>query len=329
MSLHDDLPTPPPATPLRPAGPVTGVSGRVRHAIAMRLVSLTSGPGAPRLNYDTPAGDPGLFGPDAACWHVHGDFTSMMIGGISALLMQSLHPLAMAGVWDHSTFRQDVIGRLRRTATFIGGTTFGNTADAEALLERVRRIHLKVTGTAPDGRPYAAYDPELLTWVHVAETSSFLRSYLVYKNPGFSRSEQDRYYAEVSRIAVALGARDVPMSVSQIDEYLAMMRPALCASERTEDVVRVLRNLPAPFAGARMFSGLLFRAGIDLLPDWSQVMLGLEAQSMVRRLTVRPAVRHMAQVARWSMRNSVAHRARRRALATPDVAAVVQPSLER
>nr|WP_246178042.1 oxygenase MpaB family protein [Pandoraea horticolens] len=294
----------------------------------MRLVSLTSGPGAPRLNYDTPAGDPGLFGPDAACWHVHGDFTSMMIGGISALLMQSLHPLAMAGVWDHSTFRQDVIGRLRRTATFIGGTTFGNTADAEALLERVRRIHLKVTGTAPDGRPYAAYDPELLTWVHVAETSSFLRSYLVYKNPGFARSEQDRYYAEVSRIAVALGARDVPMSVSQIDEYLATMRPALCASERTEEVVHVLRNLPAPFAGARIFSGLLFRAGIDLLPDWSQAMLGLEAQSMVRRLTVRPAVRHMAQVARWSMRNSVAHRARRRALATPDVA-VVQPSLER
>lgn len=304
------------------------MSGHVRHAIAMRLVSLTSGPGAPRLNYDTPAGDPGLFGPDAACWHVHGDFTSMMIGGISALLMQSLHPLAMAGVWDHSTFRQDVIGRLRRTATFIGGTTFGNTADAEALLERVRRIHLKVTGTAPDGRPYAAYDPELLTWVHVAETSSFLRSYLVYKNPGFARSEQDRYYAEVSRIAVALGARDVPMSVSQIDEYLATMRPALCASERTEEVVHVLRNLPAPFAGARIFSGLLFRAGIDLLPDWSQAMLGLEAQSMVRRLTVRPAVRHMAQVARWSMRNSVAHRARRRALATPDVA-VVQPSLER
>ena len=73
----------------------------------MRLVSLTSGPGAPRLNYDTPPGDPGLFGPDAACWQVHGDFTSMMIGGISALLLQSLHPLAMAGVWDHSTFRQD------------------------------------------------------------------------------------------------------------------------------------------------------------------------------------------------------------------------------
>ncbi|VVE57960.1 oxygenase MpaB family protein [Pandoraea commovens] len=328
MASHDDLPTPPPATPLRPAGPVVGVSGRLRHAIAMRLVSLTSGPGAPRLNYDTPDGDPGLFGPDAACWHVHGDFTSMMIGGVSALLLQSLHPLAMAGVWDHSTFRQDVMGRLRRTATFIGGTTFGNTADAEALLERVRRIHLQVKGTAPDGRPYAAYDPDLLTWVHVAETSSFLRSYLVYKNPAFSLDDQDRYYAEVARIAIALGARDVPTSVAQIDDYLAAMRPTLSASDRTEEVVRVLRNLPAPFAGARVFSGLLFRAGVDLLPDWSQTMLGFDEKATIRRLTVRPAVRHMAQVARWSMRNSVAHRARRRALATPAVE-VTAPSLER
>lgn len=328
MSSHDDLPTPPPATPLRPAGPVVGVSGRIRHAIAMRLVSLTSGPGAPRLNYDTPPGDPGLFGPGAACWHVHGDFMSMMIGGVSALLLQSLHPLAMAGVWDHSTFRQDVIGRLRRTATFIGGTTFGNTADAEALLERVRRIHLQVKGTAPDGRPYAAYDPDLLTWVHVAETSSFLRSYLVYKDPTFARGEQDRYYAEVARIAIALGARDVPTSVAQIDEYLAAMRSSLQTSERTDEVVRVLRNLPAPFAGARMFSGLLFSAGVDLLPEWSQAMLGFADGAAVRRLTVRAAVRHTARLARWAMRNSVAHRARRRALATPD-AANVQPSLER
>ncbi|ALS60528.1 oxygenase MpaB family protein [Pandoraea norimbergensis] len=328
MSAQDDLPTPPPKTPLQPAGPVVGVSGRVRHAIAMRLVSLTSGPGAPRLNYDTPAGDPGLFGPDAACWHVHGDFTSMMIGGISALLMQSLHPLAMAGVWDHSTFRQDVIGRLRRTATFIGGTTFGNTADAEALLDRVRRIHLQVKGTAPDGRPYAAYDPDLLTWVHVAETSSFLRSYLVYKNPAFPRSEQDRYYAEVARIAIALGARNVPTSVAEIDAYLAAMRPSLATSEQTDEVVHVLRNLPSPFAGARVFGGLLFRAGVDLLPDWAQGMLGFEQGAAVRRLTVRPAVRHTAQLARWAMRNSVAHRARKRALATPDTVSQA-PSLER
>lgn len=300
--------------PTPSAAPSDGLSGRVRQAIAKRLVSLTSGPGAPRLDYDNPAGDPGLFGPDAACWQVHGDFTSMMIGGISALLLQSLHPLAMAGVWDHSTFRQDVLGRLRRTATFIAGTTFGNTADAQALLERVRRIHLGVTGTAPDGRPYAAYDPALLTWVHVAETSSFLRSYLIYKDPHFSRADQDRYYAEVARIAEALGATDIPASVDEIDAYMANVRASLCVSDRTDEVIRVLRNLPAPFAGARVFGQLLFQAGIDLLPAWAQAMLGFSGGAAVRRLSVRPAVRHAAVVARWSMRSNVSRRARSRAL---------------
>ncbi len=88
----------------------------------------------------------------------------MMAGGISALMLQTLHPLALAGVWDHSAFRTDILGRLRRTATFIAGTTYGSRRDALALIERVKQIHLGVTGTAPDGRPYRASDPTLLTW---------------------------------------------------------------------------------------------------------------------------------------------------------------------
>src|SRR5690606_19920449 len=105
-----------------------------------------------------------LFGPQSACWKVHGDFTSMLIGGVGALLLQMLHPLALAGVVDHSNFRQDMLGRLRRTGQFVAGTTYGNTADAERLIARVRQIHAAVSGLAPDGRPYAASDPHLLTW---------------------------------------------------------------------------------------------------------------------------------------------------------------------
>ena len=104
-------------------------------------------------------------------------------GGIAALLLQALHPLALAGVWDHSSFRTDILGRLRRTATFITGTTFGSRADALALIERVKSIHAHISGTAPDGRPYRADDPTLLTWVHVAEVSSFLAAHLRYVNP--------------------------------------------------------------------------------------------------------------------------------------------------
>ncbi len=124
---------------------------RLRRHIETQVLSLT-GLALPGIDYESPAGDPGLFGPDSLCWRVHGDFTSMLVGGIAALLLQALHPLALAGVWDHSRFREDLLGRLRRTGQFIAGTTFASTDDAERLLERVRRIHLGVTGQAEDGR---------------------------------------------------------------------------------------------------------------------------------------------------------------------------------
>ncbi|HBH63132.1 MAG TPA: histidine kinase, partial [Erwinia persicina] len=145
-----------------------------------------------------PPGDPGLYGPDSVIWRVHGDFPSMLCGGIAALLLQMQHPLALAGVWDHSTFRDDMMGRLRRTSQFIAVTTFGNTADAHTLIARVKRIHLRVTGVDARGQPYAASDPQLLTWVHVAETRCFLAAHLRYKNPQLSLAEQNRYYAEAA-----------------------------------------------------------------------------------------------------------------------------------
>src|SRR5690606_8256175 len=122
-----------------------------------------------QLDFENPKGDPGLFGPDSVTRKVHGDFTTMLIGGISALLLQMRHPLALSGVCDHCNFRTDMLGRLRRTGQFISGTTYGTRKDADWLIDKVRTIPLQVTGTAPDGRPYAASDPALLTWVHVAE----------------------------------------------------------------------------------------------------------------------------------------------------------------
>ncbi|MGI1071323.1 oxygenase MpaB family protein, partial [Pseudomonas aeruginosa] len=177
----------------------------VRRHIESQVLSLT-GLAVGGVDFESPKGDPGLFGPDAACWKVHGDFSSMMIGGIGALLLQMLHPLALAGVWDHSNFRDDLLGRLRRTGQFISATTYGPLADAERLIERVRRIHESVIGQLPDGTPYSASDPDLLTWVHVAEVSSFLKSYLRYLNPDLPGSEQDRYYSEIALVAERLGA---------------------------------------------------------------------------------------------------------------------------
>jgi uncharacterized protein (DUF2236 family) len=293
------------------------LSRLVRSKLASGVTNLTTGSG-PSLDYSSPAGDPGLFGPDAICWKVHADFTSMMTGGVSALLLQALHPLALAGVWDHSTFRTDILGRLRRTATFIAGTTYGNRRDARALIERVRMIHLSVTGMTPDGRPYRASDPELLTWVHVAEVSSFLKAYLRYVNPALSADARDRYYEETSMIAELLGATNVPKSCAAIDRYLASMQPELEASERTREVVRVVMNAPAPSIAMKPAGALILNAGVDLLPDWAQALLGFETLAPLRRALARPGVRLIAPVIRWSLSNGVSKRARRRVAAGAD-----------
>jgi uncharacterized protein (DUF2236 family) len=299
-----------------PTSLVGQLAQRLRMTLAESVTHLTTGSG-PRLDYSSPPGDPGLFGPNAICWKVHADFAAMMAGGISALLLQALHPLALAGVWDHSTFRADILGRLRRTATFISGTTYGSRADALALIERVKQIHLGVTGTAPDGRPYRASDPALLTWVHVAEVSSFLTAYLRYVNPALPGEAQDQYYAEVALIAQLLGAAEVPRSRAEITAYLQAMQPELVASERTREVVRVLMQAPVPRAAMRPAGALMRNAGIDLLPPFAQQMLGFDSFALARRTLVHPGMRAVAPVLRWALVNGVSKRARRRAVAPP------------
>jgi len=282
----------------------------LRSRIESQVLSL-SGIALGQIDFEKPQGDPGLFGPDSVSWQVHGDFTSMLIGGISALLLQALHPLALAGVWDHSNFREDLLGRLRRTGQFISGTTYGSRADADWLIDKVKTIHLKVSGTAPDGRAYAASDPALLTWVHVAEVHSFLQAHLRYRNPQLSEADQDRYYAEIAMIAERLGATQVPRSRAEVAAYLAAIRPELLCDERSLEILRILLNAPAPSAIAAPAAKLLMQAGIDLLPDWAQQMLGQQI-SPARSRIIHSGVHSLAPVLRWAVRGGAIHRARKR-----------------
>ena len=177
-----------------------------------------------------------LIAPDSVAWRVHGDVTTMMVGGIAALLLQMLHPAALAGVWDHSDFEKDMLGRLRRTARFIAITTYAERGQAEALIARVARIHDQVAGTLPDGRPYSANDPATLAFVHVAGALCFLDAYIRFVEPGMRRADQDRYFAEVAGTARALGADPVPTTRAAADALLDRFRPELVADQRSRRV---------------------------------------------------------------------------------------------
>lgn len=282
----------------------------LRTRIEASVISISRPPGSP--DFRLPKGDPGLFGPDSAAWLVHSDFTAMLIGGVSALLLQMLHPLALAGVWDHSTFQQDMLGRLRRTAQFIAGTTYGNRHDAEKLIALVRRIHAGVRGVAPDGRAYSADDPDLLTWVHVAEVSSFLRAYLRYRNPALGIAQQNQYLDEIALIAEQLGARNVPRNLHDMATYMEDVRPQLHCDERTLKTLELVMTASAPNALAAPWTRLMTRAGVDLLPQWAQLQLGVKPLRPLPQAMLQQAVGLAARPIRWAVRQSSAQLARQR-----------------
>lgn len=282
----------------------------IRESIERQIHELI-GFGSGEVDLDRPPGDRGLFGPASAAWRVHSDFATMMIGGLTALLLQMLHPLVLAGVWDHSNFRTDMLGRLRRTAQFISGTTYGSTQQALALVERINAIHDHVQGRLPDGTPYSARDPALLTWVHVTEVTSFLRAYIRYHDPWFSGAEQDRYLSEMARIAGRLGALSVPTTRREIDAYVEKVRPELRADDRTREVADALLAPRISGLGVWVFQSVTNRAAIDLLPGWAAKMHGLPMPDP-ERLLVRGSAHGTAMVLRWALRDGSARRARKR-----------------
>lgn len=269
----------------------------VRRQIADQIRDVV---GSDRIDLSRPPGDDGLFGPGSATWAVHGDFTAMMAGGIASLLIQMLHPAALAGVWDHSDFRRDMAGRLRRTAGFISVTTYGSTEAAERMIARVRAVHTRVKGSLPDGTPYAADDPHLLTFVHAAEVDSFLRAHRTYRDPDFPDARADQYLAEMATLARRLGAQEVPEDRQQLARFLASVRTELRVDARTRVVARTLLNQPAPSPALVPVSKWLTQAGIALLPDWAARLHGLEATSAMRP-AIRLGTRQLGGAIRWAL----------------------------
>ena len=277
------------------------VISKVRDTLASALRSRVAGPDGPtiaRRIWETEGER--WFAPGDPIWTVHAD-ASMFVGGIRALLLQSLHPLAMAGVAAHSGFKGDPWGRLQRTSHFIATTTYATTPDAEAMIARVRKIHLAVRGTAPDGRPYAASDPHLLRWVHIAEIDSFLRSHQQFATAPLDSEQADRYVDQTAQIARRLGVDDPPTTVAELDDQIDGYRPELTGTSEAREAARfLLLNPPLPLL-ARPGYGALAAGAVALLPSWARGPLRLPYLPLTEKVVNLPIGDAATSVIRWAM----------------------------
>lgn len=245
-----------------------------------------------------PASDDALFPPGSVIRRVHGDVTSMMVGGIAALLTQMLHPKALGGVWDHSDVAEDQLGRLRRTARFIAVTTYGHRDAAMQAIAKVRAIHDQVSGTLPDGTEYRATDPRLLAWVHVAGAINFLDGWRRYAEPRMSNADQDRYFAESGDVARLLDADPVPRSRAEVERLIAEFRNELRSDQRSREFRDLVLKTPATSLGEAPVQLLLMNAAVDLMPDFARRMHGLSRP--VLPPVVRGATFGIASTIRWA-----------------------------
>lgn len=249
-----------------------------------------------------PPSDEALFEKDSPIRMVHADVVGMMVGGVRGLLLQMLHPHALQGVLDHSDFRSDMHGRLRRTARFIAVTTFGHRDEAEAAIDRVNRIHEAVKGTLPDGTPYSARDPRTLAWVHIAEATSFLTTYQRFVRPDMSRDDKDEYFRQFAVIARKLGADPVPEDANEADALFREMRGDLRASPAANGIAQLVLTQKPENAPAAIQQAIATSA-VDLLPPSARAMLGLRKPG-VEALAARAAAFGAGKTLRWAFRQT-------------------------
>ncbi|HXW79071.1 MAG TPA: oxygenase MpaB family protein [Acidimicrobiales bacterium] len=221
-------------------------------------------------------GDPGLFGPGSATWTIVGD-TSVFVGAIRALLLQAAHPEVAAGVFEHSRYREDPLGRLTRTESYVTATSYGAMPEVEAAVEKVRRRHGPIHGLSHRGLPYDASDPALDAWVHNALTDSFLTAYRVYGSGPCSEALADRYVAEQVRVGRLLDASPLPETAAALTTWITG-HPSLGPSPGSVEAVRFLRRPPLP-SGVRAGYGLLFRAAVATLPEKVRSVIGVPAHA--------------------------------------------------
>lgn len=258
-----------------------GVVGDVRDRVVAATTGLFSHGPQPLEHTLDHAPDPGLLGPDSVSWRVIGDATAF-VGGIRALLVQTAHPEVVAGVEQHSRYRDDPLGRLTRTSLYVTETTYGAMPEVEAAVEMVRQAHRPVRGTSERDRPYSAGHPAMAAWVHNVLTDSFLAAYRAYGPEPLTAEEADRFVEEQTRIGALLGADPMPTTADELADWVAH-HPDLAPTTAQASAVEFLRDPPLSIpvkAGYR----LLLRAAVATLPDTIADQIGLHSSRSAARI---------------------------------------------
>jgi len=281
---------------------------------ALLMSQLDDGNGR-RIDFSQPPGEPALAAEDSISWKVFANPVTLVIGGITAVLLELAEPRVRSGVWDHTTFRTDPLKRMRRTGMAAMVTVFGAESQATKMIAGVRRMHDQVRGTTPDGIPYQANDPELLCWVHATAAFGFLQAYQKYVRE-LSPQERDLYYLEGAPISRLYGAGHVPACEAQLDALFREMLPLLEPSEILSEFIGILETLPLLPKSLYALNKVMIAASVGLLP--AEIRKKLQLEEMTPSPAATAAIRFMARRAeQLHLPSSPASQARVRMSATP------------
>ena len=279
----------------------------LRDRLGAELMSRVAGPdGQRRREFVHGSAGPRWFDPESPIGRVHGD-ASMFVGGIRAIMMQSLHPAAMQGVADHSGYRGDMWGRLASIANYIAITTFGTERHALQTIDAVRRAHEVVVGTMPDGSRYEANDPHLLKWVHAAEIDSFLEAHRRFGHRPLTPSETDTYVAQTAVVARHLGVLEPPTIHAELRRVLADYRSELRGTEAAREAIHFLIRHPDLPVAARPPYLALVGGAVGLLPRWARRELDLPYAPLADRTVGLALGTGATATIRWAMAPGHAH----------------------
>ena len=268
------------------------------------------------IDFAAPPGEPALAPHDGVAWRLFKNPLVLFVGGIAAVLLELAEPRIREGVWEHSSFRHDPLGRLQRTGLAAMVTVYGPRSKAEAMIAGVSRAHARINGVTPDGRAYRADDPELLVWVQATAAYGIMESYARFVRP-LSRAERDSAYAEGIAAAALYGAADAPRSQAELEALFGRYRESLAPTPIVFEFLSILEATPVLPAAFRPVQPLLLKASVEVLPAWVRSRLRLD-----RRWSLTPLERGIVTAAtrasdRLILRSSPAVQSCRR-LGLPD-----------